>query len=406
MSSSTSSSSPPAPPRSPRATVSQPRPKRPARRRSRTLLRVLVVLLVLFGALEVFTRAYLYPNSVDFSRFATYPERARDLAHSPGVRVAMIGNSATEKGLDTAVLRDELKRRGVKASVDKFIADSSHVDEWYYMLKRYFFDPGNVPDVFVITDYQDRFEDGARIDIGRLAQFFTGPEDWDEVFEEDLETFDERVEFGISSVWATFAARDRLKSRLLDLVVPNYEDYAQYQNMEALRHNELLARDTGESSRRRVTHHALHRLIDAIQANGAEAIFVAFPTRPSGPRPPYRLRPTTVEIMRAGSSDLIDLRRVPGLERDSYADELHLATPRARALYSRELGKALTPKLRALKSSTRAAVRQPRSARRPLCPATRSRTRRPCLAAGAPHGRPRPARESLRGGLRRSPWSA
>jgi hypothetical protein len=312
----------------------------------------------MFGVLEVFTRVYLYPNSVDFSRFATYPERARQLADGSGARVAMIGNSATEKGLNTAVLRDEINRRGVNVSVDKFIADSSHVNEWYYMLKRYFFDPGNVPDVFVIADYQDRFQDGARIDIGRLAQFFTGPDDWDQVFEEDLSTLDERVEFGLSSVWATFAARDRLKSRLLDLVVPDYEGYVQHENAETLRHNQLLARKS-EDGPQHVTHVALQRLIDAIHANGAEVIFVEFPTRPSGPGAPYRLRPTTVRILRNGSSELIDLRRVPGLERRDYADELHLATSRARALYSRELGKALAPKVRRYEGSTIGAVRQP-----------------------------------------------
>ena len=319
-----------------------------------------LVVIVLFAAVEVFTRVYLYPNSVDFSRFASYPERAEALAGSPGLRVAVIGNSATEKGLDMAVLRRELERLNVEpVTVDKFIADSSHVNEWYYMLKRYFFDPGNAPDVFVLTDYQDRFEDGARVDVGRLAQFFTGPEDWGQVFGEDLEDFEEQVEFGLSSAWATFAARDRLKARLLDVFVPDYEGYAQYQNEGVLRHNRLVAGDTGEAPRGRVTHDALERLTDSISANGAKAMFVAFPTRPTGPQPPYRLRPSTIDAMRKGDATLVDLRRIAGLDRADYEDELHLASRRGRALYSRELARALAPTLRALETSTKADDRQP-----------------------------------------------
>src|SRR5260370_38341666 len=60
-------------------------------------------LLVIFGALEIFTRTRLFDTSKDFRRFAGYGEKAQRLEPAHGVRIALIGNSATDPGLNLPV---------------------------------------------------------------------------------------------------------------------------------------------------------------------------------------------------------------------------------------------------------------------------------------------------------------
>src|SRR5258705_2772150 len=88
------------------------------------LLLVAGSILLALIALEVVTREFLYPASLDFVRFASYPERARHLASQPGLRVALIGNSATEDGVDIERVKAGLEDNGLgPVDLDMFLAD-------------------------------------------------------------------------------------------------------------------------------------------------------------------------------------------------------------------------------------------------------------------------------------------
>jgi hypothetical protein len=331
------------------AGAGEPRPA-PAPRRPRTVA-IALLLVACFGALELVTRWKLFPMSADYSRFRTYPERAAQLVSRPGFRVGLIGNSATERGVDLAQLADALGREALAAgaapgpvapiTIDEFVADASGINTWGWILERYFFSQGRAPDLLVINFFNNFLEDGGEpVEVGRLAQFFTVPRDWPEVMTTDLPDFDTRVEYILSSFWATFAARDRIKERVLRLI-PGYKDYATEENAINFKRE----RRPPAAGRRAPSLKALTRLLEAARAHGARIAFVAFPMYVPG-RPPYELDPEVVARLASYGQPLIDLRRVEALKPEHYEDDIHL-NEKGRPLYTAKLAEALRSLVRA-----------------------------------------------------------
>src|SRR5687767_11114067 len=102
-------------------------------------LRIALLLLLSMGVLEVVTRVKLVPASKDLSRFRTYSARARALAQAPAPRVALVGNSTTERGVLLDVLTSEWSQRlGAAVHLDMFVADGSAVNTWYWVVEHDF----------------------------------------------------------------------------------------------------------------------------------------------------------------------------------------------------------------------------------------------------------------------------
>src|SRR2546425_4794660 len=93
------------------------------------LLKLALILVALFIVLEVITRTVLFPMSLDFGRFVSYRERADALQSQAGLRVAFIGNSATQARGDVGVLKDNLSTKGgFVSSIRPFPADGSRIN--------------------------------------------------------------------------------------------------------------------------------------------------------------------------------------------------------------------------------------------------------------------------------------
>ena len=126
------------------------------------------------------------------------------------------------------------------------MADASRINEWYHILDRYFWRPGARADLFVVTFYEDDLEDGNAIEIGRMAQMFTGLADWPTVMDVDLPRLGDRLEFVVASAWATFAWRARMRERALGAVVPRYQSFATAVNEANASHLRKLAAAAAE----------------------------------------------------------------------------------------------------------------------------------------------------------------
>ena len=72
--------------------------------------RALLLTLLVLVALEIVTRVVLFPASGDFVRFAGYDATAAALSRSPALRVAIVGNSAAEEGIDRTRLEGLLSQ--------------------------------------------------------------------------------------------------------------------------------------------------------------------------------------------------------------------------------------------------------------------------------------------------------
>jgi hypothetical protein len=283
-------------------------------------------------ALEAMTRTKLFHASKDLSRFTTYPARARALCKAEGRRVAFVGNSATERGVD---LKEFARLTGTVA--DEFVADATHVNSWIWMIQAEFWNQGISPDVIVLSFYGKGLDDGNSIELGRLAQFFTTRRDWGDLFRNDVTAFDDRVDFTVSAMWATYAMRDRIKERMLDLL-PGYVPYVQLQNSVLRAHD------------RKVVAHAptrttLARLLERAREHGTHLLFVAFPELRDVEAPPREVPEEVRRMIADAGMDYLDLRGVPGLTEAHYADTIHLK-PEGRALYTRYLAERAGPLLR------------------------------------------------------------
>jgi hypothetical protein len=302
--------------------------------------RVLVTLVLLVVGVEVLTRTCLFRVSKDFRRFSTYSGRASALSAAPGFDVALIGNSATQRGVDPAVFpRAAGRAAGHRVAADFFLADGSQVNTWYYMLQRYFWQPRHSPDLVVVNFFSDGLEDSTPEEIGRLAQFFTTPEDWGEVLGTDLPELGQRAEFLLSSVCASYAARERIKERVLSALVPGYEEY-----IYAI--NEINFERGAAGKPRTPTYRALERLLRRAREQGTRLCFVAFPTRPCVSGAPYAIPQEVSRCIRDAGMDLVDLRTGEGLSLDHYADDVHL-NEAGQAIYTRSLARAVRPVVRA-----------------------------------------------------------
>ncbi len=293
--------------------------------------RVALLLTLFFGALEGFTRFKLIGMSRDLRRFKTYPQRAARLHDSPPLRIAWLGNSATERGVDLAVVRRSLKMQRIAATTDLFVADASHINTWKWMAAHLFWRPNQAPDVLIVPFFNCSLQDGNTIEIGRLAQFFTSPREIPGALAA-MPDMAGKFDFAASKLCATYAERERLKERVMSLMVPNYRHFA-----EALQ----AATPPQTGTAKVPTYRDLTEFLNEAKAHHCRVIFVDLPLR-------ARVTPLDPELLsrlRNAGAHCLDLRRVPGLKATDFADSIHL-NPQGRAFFTPRLLRGIEPLLR------------------------------------------------------------
>lgn len=298
-------------------------------------------LLATFVILEMFTRLVLFRVSKDFVRFNSYEARADALVKRPGLKVALVGNSATEEAVDPSLLEAMLYRTtAVLTSMDLFLADGSEVTTWRAMVNQYFWKRSTPPDLIVITFFGNSLDDTENIELGRLAQFFTDVTDWPDLFRTDLRGSTQRIEFLIGSAWATYAARDRIKQRILSLVVPDYRTFEPMLHDLNRRYEQASMKKTREEA---VTHRALESLLAQAREQRVKVFLVAFPMRESQ----YKVNPAILKIASSSGADFIDMRVLIELQPAHYRDDMHLNAA-GKPIYTKRFAEILTPMLKRL----------------------------------------------------------
>jgi hypothetical protein len=286
--------------------------------------------LLVLALLEVTTRAVLVPASRDLRRFSSYPTRARALFARPGLRVALIGNSVTENGVDV-----ERFERTLSASLhrpivaDMLVADGADISTDYWIVERWLWKADLRPDLMVVTWFGPGLEDADGMDLGRLARYLTGPEDWGQVFRLRVHGLEDRVEFVLSALSASYAARHRIKERVLDLL-PGYED-------ATTRVNDInFEREHAHTRPHAETHHTLERFLARARQHGVRVCFVAYPSRWD-----YTIPDEALRMIAEAGMPFIDLRRVAELAPEDYRDHAHL-NERGRPIYTDVLARSLS----------------------------------------------------------------
>lgn len=288
-----------------------------------------MMLLVLLGC-EAVVRTREQALSLDLKHIGQIPSISQNMTEGEGLRVLFIGNSMTRYGVDTNTFERELQAQGVgPLRVEKVFPDATGLPDWYYAFKHYFVDAGHLPNVLIVGFAAKDLQDDYAVEPTRLARYYSSTRDIPEIFSQDVRDFDGRVGFLLSSLSSSYANRTRVRSRVLDALVPYYRDTAQQLNRDM---NTAQARSAASTTH---TYKRLERLIQLAGAKGVRVIFVAMPLREA-----YTLDPSVRSIVEAGGMTFVDCRQVAGLGRESYVDEMHLK-PEGAAVYSQFLARQL-----------------------------------------------------------------
>ncbi len=290
---------------------------------------VCLVLLVLAGC-EVVMRSREQSLSVDLKHIREIPAISQELVEGDGTKVLFLGNSLTRNGVDTAVLKKELLGKGVgPVRIERVFPDATNIKDWRYVFKHDFVDTGRLPDFLIICFATAHLQDDQYLQINQLARYFSSPRDIPQIFSEDVRDFDSQVEFILSALSASFTNRTRVRTRVLDALIPHYRESAQHIN------DSLKAAADKRRDHAQPTYQRLEQLMALARANGVRIVFVAMPQEK-----PYTLDPRLKKTVEDAGMTLVDCRAVEGLDQKSYLDEAHLNSAGAN-IFSRFLADQL-----------------------------------------------------------------
>lgn len=304
----------------------------------KTELKAVALALTLLLAVEAGMRWFEPHLSVDVSHIQEIPELVSQLAQAPGEHLLFLGNSTTRRGVDVDVLEPALAEQGVATddlSLGLIHPDASDILDWLYVYQHNFGAPTAQPDVMVVGFATDNLEDVSPNpqQIRRVARHHTSVRDIPEVFGQDFTTLSQRGDYLFSKVFASFAHRERVRVRLLAMILPFYRQTERSMN-DAQQPSEVLPADLSQ-----VRYTRLKRFLDDVNTAEVQVIFAAMPLRD-----PYQLDPELRGILKRQGAELIDMRSVPGITPELFRDSLHLI-PEGAVIYSRALAKKLAPLL-------------------------------------------------------------
>lgn len=305
----------------------------------RAELKAIALALALLLAVEAGMR-WLEPHlSVDVSHIQEIPQIVDRLARAQGEHLLFLGNSTTRRGVDMDVLEPALAEQGVAAddlSVGLVHPDASDILDWLYVYQHNFGAFTAQPDVMVVSFATDNLQDVSPNpqQIRRVARHHTSVQDIPKVFSQDFTTLSQRGDYLFSKVFASFAHRERVRVRLLAMMIPYYK-----QTEQGLNETQLVSQ-TLPTKTPQIRYTRLERFLSEVDTAAVRVIFVAMPLRD-----PYQLDPELRGILERQGAELINLQSVPGITPDAFLDGLHL-TPEGAVVYSRALAQKLAPFLK------------------------------------------------------------
>jgi hypothetical protein len=239
--------------------------------------------------LELAARFLFVARSRDLSRLPQYAERARELV-ACATSIAIVGNSAAETAIDTAVIQDAFHAHGLPVPcIQVFATDGSGMTTWNALLERYFWSRSLAPGTIVLLGYTFG-DEGRTLDVGRLAQFLGDGRTSPRPALESLLTRPQRLDYAMSSRSMALALRRRMTRRFLP---PD--------------------RDTTSAP---ATYRALGQVMSAAAEHHALLLLVAAPQREA--------RAPVDSAVAHGATPFINLQAIPGLAAGDFVDQLHL----------------------------------------------------------------------------------
>ena len=292
---------------------------------------MLLALCLAFGVAEAGARRYAHRRAHDLASYrdiGSADGRAVALRRVPGVRLALVGNSVTEVGVDLPRFdREASSALGEPVHTGMFVMSGTAAPEWYFIIKRFLCAPRMDPDLIGIVFFHTNLEAESMRDVGRLASYVAGLRDVPDYWRLDPGS---APEFVASCCSTLFAMRRVTREHVLGHI-PGYYRYEMARNSIAYAQAQP-ATDQSEGAR---SHHALRTLLNECRRQHLRVCFVAYPLPDR-----WEVNPETLRIIRDSGMLYADMRDLPGLTRADYRDGTHLRE-RGRQIFTAALARRL-----------------------------------------------------------------
>ena len=284
--------------------------------------------------------------SGDVAHLDRMAEIVETLDRAPGVEVLFVGNSLIGEGLDpealAAALSDSIQ---APVGVEVIRPDGSTPLEWYYLLDRYVFDTGRLPDLLVVPFGPGHlFDREGREAVLRLAAHHVATDEIPELLADDLPGFEARSQFALARLSRAFALRDRVQPRVLDLLIPDYRELAPL----ILRAGEgaggeIAGGDAGGSGAARArTLDEMRRLQRRADAAGVPVLYLAMPESRQ-----WEISPEVRALVAGRTPALLDFRAALALPPERFYDGQHMDA-NGRERFTQRLSTEMLPTVRRL----------------------------------------------------------
>jgi hypothetical protein len=284
----------------------------------RSEVKVLAVVLLILAGIEITLRVFESRLSLDIVHINQLPSVAQKLALGEGKKILFLGNSRTRLGVDTNVIQTAFGEANLPVTLARAYPDDTEIVDWYYIFKHFFVDAKTLPDVLVVgfggrnlADTPIRLEQPRRI-----GRHFSSLSDSPNLFRYDLTTVGQRSEYLLSHALVSFANRERVRKRLLTLIIPGYQTLATTLNAPLLRPNTT---DLATTKQSKVSYERLQRFIELAQSYNTQLLFVAMPEQTL-----YPLDTDLIDLLANQGVQFLDARRLQGLDETDFMDDIHV----------------------------------------------------------------------------------
>jgi hypothetical protein len=284
-----------------------------------TEARVVFALLALIALVDVSLRLTDSRLSGNLAHVEAIPEIVAEAGKPEGRSLLVLGNSLTNNGVSPEVVHQRL----ADLKVAKVTPDATDLWDWQCLLDHQVIERRNVQfDTVVIGFAWHLLSDQSRVDASRLGALYCEFGDLAHPGQVGLKSSGDVGEFMAAKVLRTYALRDTLRNRFFQVSVPNYVEFTQATN--SARAGQAAAPAAKVEQDARYTYETFTGLVHRLKNEGTRVIVVAMPVRQQ-----YELDAELLSLNVTGTLELIDLRRLPGIEPAHYLDGIHLNTPPA-----------------------------------------------------------------------------
>jgi hypothetical protein len=293
--------------------------------------RVVLAVLALMALVDVSLRLTDSHLSGNVAHVEAIPTIVGEAGQPQRRSVLVLGNSLTNNG----VAPDVVSARLSDLTLAKVTPDATGLWDWQCLLDHQVIERQNVQfDTVVIGFAWHLLSDQSRVDASRLGALYCEFGDLGRAADIGLHNSGDIGEFLTAKLLRTYALRDTLRNRFFQSSVPHYIEFTQATNA-----GRAGAADKPTEPSAQYTYETFVGLVNRLKSEGTRVIAVAMPVRQG-----YELDPELRSLSERGGFELIDLRKLPGIQAEHYLDGIHLNST-GQQILSRALAEDLAAEL-------------------------------------------------------------